>query len=145
MTYTVVVDRRKPKLKVHADIRTAYFGVQGTQGPYFVIRATNHGPGRIHVEDTTMATRSWLLRWYKRQFNKDNTRAIFMNAAPESPDRTPKWLDVGESLTLFYPQITKIVMQEQYDGLYLSDSLGCKHWCQKDVFKKARESLAPPE
>lgn len=68
---------------------------------------------------------------------------MVLDPLAESPDTLPKWLEVGESLTLFYPPDTDMLQEhELFDCFYLFDSVGGRHWAPKRVFEKARESRA---
>ena len=137
LTYTVVVDRRRPRLKVTAGILHVFdrSPIEVRQsGPYFSISATNLGPGRVSVLGVGLAYRNPVRRWYRQHIQKNLTQGAVMDALPESPNQLPTWLDVGESLNLFFPP------DSLYDCFYLWDSLGGKHWVPKGVFDSARAS-----
>lgn len=144
ITYTMVVDRRRPRLEVWGGIKVVIVPGVGKQGSYFSISATNHGPGRINVLGVALTRRNRLTRWYRRVVKKDGTQGLLVNTSPESPHTLPMWLEVGESLTLFYPKDGDYIVEENemFDCFYVYDSLGGHHWSEKGVFKRARESLA---
>lgn len=145
ITYTIVVDRRRPRLQVRGDIIDIFdrspTGVN-RHGPYFSISATNHGPGRVRVVGVAIARKGRFRKRLKRLFGKAETEAAILDALPESPNQLPMWLEVGESLTLLYPADAEIVTQTDFDRLYLYDSIGGQHWSQRRVFSAARASLA---
>lgn len=142
ITYTVIVDKRRPKLKVSGDIRIVIVPGVGQQGSFFAIHATNHGPGRVNVLGVGLTHRSRLKRWYRRTIKRDETQAGLFETSPESPNQLPMWLEVGDRLTLFYPEDSNVLEESEiFDCLYLYDSLGGKHWAQKDVFKSARKTV----
>lgn len=115
-------------------------------GPYFSINATNLGPGRVCVQGVGLSHRNVLRRLYRQYIRKDLTRGVVLDALPESSDKLPKWLEVGESLSLFYPLDSDILQEhEAFDCLYLFDSIGGEHWAQKRVFEEARENLTQPD
>lgn len=149
LTYTFVVDRRRPRLKVRGDIihvfaRSPIHVEQ--QGPYFSITATNLGPGRVSVRGVVLTHRSRLKRWYRRRIKKNSVQGAVLDALPESPNQIPMWLEVGESLNLFYPPDGEMLEKnEMFDCFYIHDSLGGEHWAQKSVFDAARKSLAKPD
>ena len=146
ITYTIVVDRRKPKLQVRGNIVHVFgrspLAVQ-QHGPFFSISATNLGPGRVRVTGITLTHRSGLKRLYRRYIKNDTTQGTVLDTSDESPDKLPKWLEVGESLTLFYPADTDMLQEnELFDSFHLYDSIGGTHWAPKRVFEKARQGQA---
>jgi len=149
LTYTMVVDRRRPRLKVRGAIVHIFDRSPvhvDRHGPYFDISATNHGPGRISVRGVGLTHRGRIKRWYRRFIKGDNVQGAVLNALPDSPNQLPMWLEVGESLTLFYPPDSDILKENEiFDCFYLHDSLGGQHWAQKGVFVEMRESLATPD
>ena len=145
LTYTIIVDKRKPRLKVRGDIRVVIErGSDGgrQRGSYFSIHATNHGPERVNVMGVGLTHRSRLKRWFRRVIRKDETQGALLEASPESPHQLPMWLGIGETLTLFYPENSEFLQEnELFDCFYLYDSLGGNHWAPKGVFRSARETL----
>ena len=146
ITYTIVVDRRRPRLKVYGNVIHVFERSPtrvNQQGPYFSINATNFGPGRVCVQGVGLMHRSGLKRWYRRVIKKKDVRAVVVDTLPESPHQLPKWLEVGESVTLFYPTDSDMLNeQELFDCFYIYDSLQGNHWPPKGVFDAARTSLA---
>lgn len=146
LMYTIVVDRRRPKLQVTGAIIQIYdqSPIEVRQhGPYFNIRATNHGPGRVRVTGVCLTHRSRLRRLFRQYIKKDLKQGVVFVASPESPNKLPKWLEVGESLDLLYPGNAEMLQEnDQFDCFYLNDSIGGKHWAQKRVFDMARKDLA---
>ena len=142
LTYTILVDRRRPRLEVAGGIKWVFEGVPPNRrqtGTYFAIDATNLGPGRIYVLGVGLTHRSRFRRWYRRAIQKERTIGVLMDTAPESPQKLPIWLEVGERVMLFYPEDTEVLEEnELFDCFYLYDSLGGKHWAPKGVFKEAR-------
>lgn len=146
LTYTMVVDRRRPRLKVRGNIIRVFERSPNhvaQQGPYFCIAATNLGPGRVCVRGVALTHRGRLKRWYRSYIKKNVVQGAVLDALPESPNQLPLWLEVGESLSLFYPPDSDMLSKhEMFDCFYMHDSLGGQHWAQKDVFDDARESQA---
>lgn len=71
---------------------------------------------------------------------------MVLGTLPESPNQLPMWLEVGESLNLFYPPDSDMLNKdEMFDCFYMHDSLGGEHWAQNGVFDAARASLANPD
>lgn len=146
LTYTIIVDRRRPRLRVHGRIihvfdRSPIHVKQ--RGPYFAISATNMGPGRVLVKGVGLTHRSRMRRWYRRAVKGDTIQGAVLEALRESPNQLPLWLDIGESLDLFYPPDSEMLEEhEKFDCFYLYDSLGSWHWAPKGVFADARSSLA---
>ena len=145
LTYTITVDQRRPRMKVRGDV--IYIFDRGRsdvtqQGPYFSISATNHGPGRVRAVGVGLTFRNPVKRWYEK-FVKDNSvRGAVLEALAISPDHLPKWLEVGESLTLLYPSDGELLQENTiFDCLYIHDSLGKLHWAQPRVFASARQQL----
>lgn len=145
LTYTVVVDRRRPKLHVMGNIMHEFHRspIGASQhGPYFCIRATNLGPARVLVNGVCLTHRSGIKRLYRKYVKDDVTRGLVLDTLAESPDKLPKWLEVGETVCLFYPPDAKMLQEsEMFDCFYLFDSVGGTHWAPKRVFEKARKSL----
>jgi hypothetical protein len=148
ITYTVIVDRRRPKLRVRGAIVHLYDRAPGhveRHGPYFSVSATNHGPGRVCVNGLAVARKGRIRKWLKRILKRTETEGVVLDPLANSPNRLPKWLEVGESLTLLYPADGDLVAQTDFDRLCLFDSIGGQHWSQRKVFVAARESLAKGE
>lgn len=153
MTYTVVVDRRRPRLRVVAGIIDIVIPetdhAEGSvDGPFFRVEATNLGPGRVQVQGVALWIRNFWRRWWFVWIRKISTQAAVICSMPESPDRLPRWLEVGESLTLLYPADSDMITNYRspehpyYDCLYLYDTLGRRHWAESGVFDKVGESLS---
>ena len=146
LTYTFVVNRRRPRLKVYGNIVHVFEHLPTQlkkQGPYFSISATNLGPGRVFVKGLCLTHRGRLKRWYRRVVKRDTVRGFVLDAHHESPDQFPKWLEVGESIELLYSADSGMMDEDDmYDCFYVHDSLGGNHWAPKGVFVAARESLA---
>ena len=74
LTYTFVVDRRRPRLKVRGNIvhviERSPVHVE-RQGPYFSITATNLEPGRVSVRGVGLMHRGRLKRCYQRYIKKN--------------------------------------------------------------------------
>lgn len=145
LTYTMIVDRRRPKLQVRGKITREYIRspLEVKLGSsYFNIRATNLGPGRVCVNGIVLSHRNALKRLYRRYILKNSTEGMVLEALPKSPDQLPNWLEMGESLSLFYPKESDMLEEhEMFDCFYLLDSLGGKHWAQKRVFEEARNQI----
>ena len=144
LTYTIIVDRRRPKLQVWGGINLMFENVGDRRrhtGSYFAIRATNLGPGRVNVLGVGLTHRSRAKRWWRRVIRRDQTQGALVDALPESPNQLPMWLDVGQQLIVLYPKDSEFLEEsDTYDCFYLFDSLGGNHWAPKGVFKSARES-----
>lgn len=149
LTYTMVVDHRRPRLKVRGGIMHVVSRSPvcvDQSGPFFSIRATNVGPGRVNVTGVGLTHRCRLKRWYRRWIKRDAAEGAVLDALPESPNHLPMWLEVGESLVLFYPPESGMLDEhEMFDCLYIYDSLGGRHWAQKGVFHSARADFARTE
>lgn len=146
LTYTIVVDRRRPRLRVIGNIILGFHRspVGAKQhGPYFSISATNLGPGRVRVDGVCLTHRSGVKRLYRKFVKNDVTRGVVLDTLAESPDKLPKWLEVGETVSLYYPPDGDMMQENEiFDCFYLFDSVGGTHWAPKRVFEKARKSLA---
>lgn len=146
LTYTIVVDRRKPRLSVFGNIVHLVSrdpDASGLQGLYFQVVATNHGPGRIRVDGMGLRFRSRIRRLWRKFIVRNITEAVVIDTSPNSPHQLPRWLDVGDSLTLLYPSDSEFLEESKiFDCFYLYDSLGNNHWPPRGVFNLARESRA---
>lgn len=144
LTYTIVVDRRHPRMEVRGSIIYQIDrSISGVfkQGPFFSVSATNRGPGRVLAEGMALSYRSPLKRWYNRKIKKSDRQGVVLEALPTSPNQLPKWLEVGESLILLYPSDSEMMQESAiFDCLYLYDSLGNRHWAQRHLFESARQS-----
>lgn len=142
--YTIAVDRRRPRVRVRADM--IYIFERGTnhmnrRGPFFMIKATNFGPGRVCLHGIGLTHRSRLRRMFRKYFKSDTTQATILDPMHDSPGQLPAWLDVGQTLQLQYPSDSEFLEESEiYDCLYIYDSLGGEHWAPKNVFRNARES-----
>ena len=146
ITYTIGVDRRRPRIEVTANLSEMYhFGSTTkvlSEGPYFCVFATNCGPGRAFAKCVYLGYRSRYKRWYLGRLRQKPIKGAVIQALSESPDQLPKWLDVGETVTLVYSvQKGPLQLAHKYDCLYVLDSLGREHWAQKRVLKTAVRQL----
>lgn len=145
LTYTIVVDHRRPRIEVKAKISYVMSEKEerGIGGPYFAVLATNHGPGKVLAQGMALSRRSVIKRWYHKHVRKDQVRGWVHWIPPESPHQLPMWLEVGQAITLQFPADTSIVQNpEIFDCLYIYDSLGRRHWAQRKAFETARKELA---
>ena len=128
----------KPRLKVTMQISNILHGDKKL-GPYIDIAATNLGPGFITCDSVLIARKSKLIflgRWILKLLKKNSKYGFVMHDYNNLYSaHLPKKLEVGERMTLLFPEEKNAFLAVDPTHVGIRDSFGRLHWSTRGSLK----------